>query len=62
MRLRVKDLDFERQQIMVRDGKGQKDRITVFPVKFAPLIKDYLKYVKKLFNPTSILKVVCPMY
>ncbi len=50
VRLRVKDLDFERQQIMVRDGKGQKDRITVFPEKFAPLIKDHLKYVKKIFD------------
>jgi integron integrase len=50
VRLRVKDLDFERRQIMVRDGKGHKDRITVFPEKFAPLIKDHLKYVKKMFN------------
>ena len=28
VRLRVKDIDFARSQIMVRDGKGQKDRLT----------------------------------
>ena len=28
LRLRVKDVDFGRHQIMVRDGKGQKDRVT----------------------------------
>ena len=31
MRLRVKDIDFEYTQIIVRDGKGQKDRITMLP-------------------------------
>ena len=31
LRLRVKDLDFEYQQITVRDGKGKKDRVTRLP-------------------------------
>ena len=31
LRLRVKDLDFARKQITVRDGKGQKDRVTMLP-------------------------------
>lgn len=31
VRLRVKDVDFARNQIMVRDGKGQKDRVTMLP-------------------------------
>jgi Phage integrase, N-terminal SAM-like domain/Phage integrase family len=31
LRLRVKDVDFSQQQIVVRDGKGQKDRITMLP-------------------------------
>ena len=29
LRLRVKDIDFEYSQIVVRDGKGQKDRVTM---------------------------------
>jgi integron integrase len=31
VRLRVKDLDFDNRQIVVRDGKGENDRITPFP-------------------------------
>jgi integrase len=31
VRLRVKDLDFEYQEILVRDGKGEKDRRTILP-------------------------------
>jgi integrase len=31
LRLRVKDLDFANRQIIVRDGKGERDRVTMFP-------------------------------
>jgi integron integrase len=31
LRLRVKDIDFEYAQIVVRDGKGAKDRVTILP-------------------------------
>ena len=31
LRLRVQDLDFSRHEILVRDGKGAKDRITMLP-------------------------------
>ncbi|HEX7272650.1 MAG TPA: tyrosine-type recombinase/integrase [Casimicrobiaceae bacterium] len=31
VRLRVKDVDFERREIVVRDGKGAKDRVTILP-------------------------------
>src|SRR5919109_4043961 len=34
VRLRVKDVDFAHNQIMVRDGKGQKDRVTTLPQRF----------------------------
>lgn len=32
VRLRVKDVDFGQKHLVVRDGKGQKDRVTVLPV------------------------------
>jgi integrase len=32
LRLRVKDLDFERRELTVRDGKGNKDRRTMLPL------------------------------
>ncbi len=31
LRLRVQDLDFERRQIIVRDGEGDQDRVTLPP-------------------------------
>jgi integron integrase len=37
-RLRVKDLDLERGQIMVRGGKGDKDRVVMLPRKLRPAI------------------------
>lgn len=38
-RLRVKDVDFERHQILVRDGKGEKDRVVPLPRKLVPRLK-----------------------
>ena len=35
MRLRVKDVEFSRREILVRDGKGNKDRVTMLPVRLA---------------------------
>jgi integron integrase len=36
LRLRVKDIDFERDEITVREGKGNKDRVTMLPVAVHP--------------------------
>ncbi len=48
VRLRVKDVDFEYRQITVRDGKGQKDRVTMLPEASAKLIKHHLEKVRVL--------------
>jgi site-specific recombinase XerD len=45
MRLRVKDLDFGHQQIIVRDGKGYKDRATMLPGKLVPTLQAHLEIV-----------------
>ncbi|GAB3754209.1 integron integrase [Lysobacter olei] len=39
MRLRVKDVDFARNEITVREGKGAKDRRTVLPQSLAPALE-----------------------
>ena len=39
VRLRVKDVDFERAEILVRDGKGGKDRVTMLPQKLLPALQ-----------------------
>jgi integron integrase len=48
VRLRVKDVDFEYRQILVRDGKGQKDRVTMLPQSLAEPLKRQLEQVKVL--------------
>jgi integron integrase len=42
LRLRVKDLDLERGEIMVRGGKGSKDRVTVLPSSVVPPMRLHL--------------------
>jgi integron integrase len=44
-RLRVKDLDFEYQQIIVRKGKGDRDRVTILPESLIPILQDQLQSV-----------------
>jgi integron integrase len=46
LRLRIKDLDFDRQQILVREGKGRKDRITFLPRAIAPALQQHLTHVR----------------
>ena len=45
-RLRVKDLDFARNEITVRDGKGAKDRVTMLPAKIKPPLRSHLARVR----------------
>ncbi len=46
MRLRVKDVDFARREILVRDGKGMKDRVTVLPQRLQHALKQHLAAVQ----------------
>ncbi len=46
VRLRVQDIDFEQNQLLVRDGKGMKDRVTVLPQSVQELLKEHLGWVK----------------
>lgn len=45
VRLRVKDVDFDYQQIIVRDGKGEKDRRTILP---EPIIEPLRRHLAKV--------------
>lgn len=46
VRLRVKDVDFARREIVVRDGKGMKDRVTMLPQRTMEPLKLHLRQVK----------------
>ncbi len=48
LRLRVKDVDFEYQIITVRDGKGEKDRVTPLPQSIIPDLKRQVQRVRLL--------------
>jgi integron integrase len=48
LRLRVKDLDFVRREIMVRDGKGQKDRVTMLPAVVRDALLVHLDAVRRV--------------
>ncbi len=48
LRLRVKDVDFNYRQILVREGKGQKDRVTLLPEKFVEPLRAHLEKVRRL--------------
>ncbi len=48
LRLRVQDIDFAYNQIVIRDGKGFKDRLTVFPRRLQVPMKRHMKRVKTI--------------
>lgn len=48
LQLRVKDVDFDRHQIIVRRGKGQKDRTTMLPVAVVEPLQRHLGEVRRL--------------
>ncbi|MCZ4323234.1 integron integrase [Pseudomonas anguilliseptica] len=48
LRLRVKDVDFARGEVLVRDGKGQKDRVTMLPQRLVLPLQEHLLKVAVL--------------
>jgi integron integrase len=46
--LRVKDIDFQRNEITVRDGKGAKDRITMLPGSVRAVLERHLERVREI--------------
>ena len=50
VRLRVKDVDFDRHEILVREGKGGKDRVTMLPQTLAQALQEHLQKVRVLFE------------
>lgn len=48
LRLRVKDIDFASREILVRDGKGAKDRVTMLPASLTEPLQRHLERVREL--------------
>ncbi len=49
IRLRVKDVDFERQALVVREGKGAKDRVVMLPASLVPALREQLARARMLW-------------
>ena len=50
IRLRVKDVDFDRQQVIVCEGKGSKDRVVMLPETLREPLREHLERVRILFH------------
>lgn len=50
LELRVKDLDFDREQIAVRQGKGRKDRMTMLPGSVKESLRVHLAEVRRIHD------------
>ena len=49
VRLRVKDVDFERRAIVVREGKGAKDRVVMLPASLMPALRAQMSRARLLW-------------
>ncbi|MEO8680125.1 MAG: integron integrase [Vicinamibacterales bacterium] len=50
LELRVKDIDFDRKQLTIRQGKGRKDRVTMVPASLAAALKAHLVDVRAIHD------------
>jgi integron integrase len=48
--LRIKDVDFQRREIVVREGKGGKDRITILPLSLVVPLRDQVEQSRRLWE------------
>jgi len=55
VKLRIKDVDFDNNQITVRAGKGYKDRVTLLPATIVPSLRTHITKVAQL-HKTDLLK------
>ncbi len=50
IRLRVKEVDFAQHQIMIREAKGHKDRVTMLPKAVIAPLQEHLRHVKTVHD------------
>ncbi len=57
LRLRVKDVDFDRMELTVREGKGGKDRLTMLPASLAQPLGEHLARIRLLYDTDRVAGV-----
>lgn len=58
MSLRVKDIDFTRNEITIREAKGNKDRVSVLPQRLRHLLREHLVRGKRIYDRDSAGEMV----
>jgi integrase len=48
--LRIKEIDFQRREIIIRDGKGGKDRLTMLPLSLVQPLRDQVGVARGLYE------------
>jgi integron integrase len=61
VRLRIKDIDFANNHIVVRDAKGMKDRVTVLPVNLRDSLTEHMRRVRLVYEDDKA-KGCSPVY
>ncbi|MGV8935030.1 MAG: integron integrase [Gallionellaceae bacterium] len=59
MTLRIKDIDFDRREIIVREGKGGKDRVTMLPERLIVPLKDYFIRRRAVYDADILAGHAC---
>ncbi len=54
--LRIKDIDFQRREITIREGKGKKDRLTMLPLSLVPALRSQINQAHQLYNEDRLYK------
>jgi integrase len=55
LQLRIKDVDFQRREIMIWEGKGGKDRVTMLPLSLVGLLTGQINFPKKFMKLPGLI-------
>lgn len=58
MCLRPKDIDFTKNELTIREAKGNKDRVSMLPQKLRPLLREHLARCKRAFDRNAVDDIV----
>ena len=61
VRLRLKDLDFDAREIIIRDGKGAKDRITIMPETLRPALRAHADRARESESGEPAIPIAVPL-
>ncbi|WP_247869506.1 tyrosine-type recombinase/integrase [Herbaspirillum sp. ST 5-3] len=61
VQLRIKDIDLQRREVLVREGKGGKNRITILPLSLAQALREQIGVARAIFEQDPISHALATM-